>query len=90
MKRFRGGLIFKAHRLVYHPTLGSRVMKKRKKSANSEALVQEPLREIAHADSQVMPRSPPPLAFFGGGAQYLALLSNEYGTCKTVKARFWP
>ena len=30
MNRFRGGLVFKAHRLVYHPTLGSRVIKKKK------------------------------------------------------------
>jgi len=29
VKRFRGGLVFKAHRLVYHPTLGSRVIKKK-------------------------------------------------------------
>ena len=28
--RFRGGLVFKAHRLVYHSTLGSRVIKKKK------------------------------------------------------------
>ena len=26
----RGGLVFKAHRLVYHSTLGSRVIKKKK------------------------------------------------------------
>jgi hypothetical protein len=31
VKRFRRGLVLKAHRLVYHPTLGSRVMKKRKR-----------------------------------------------------------
>ena len=30
VKRFRGGLVFKAHRLVYHSTLGLRVIKKRK------------------------------------------------------------
>ena len=30
MKRFRGGLVFKAHRLVYHSTLGLRVITKRK------------------------------------------------------------
>ena len=29
MKRFRGGLVFKAHRLVYHSTLGVRVIKKK-------------------------------------------------------------
>ena len=28
--RFRGGLVFEAHRLVYHSTLGWRVMKKKK------------------------------------------------------------
>jgi len=30
-KRFRGGLVFKAHRLVYYSTQGSRVMKKRER-----------------------------------------------------------
>jgi len=32
MNRFRGGLVFTAHRLVYHSTLGLRVIKKKKKS----------------------------------------------------------
>ena len=32
MQRFRGGLVFKAHRLVYHSTLGSRVTKKKRRS----------------------------------------------------------
>jgi len=31
VKRFQGGLVLKAHRLVYHSTLGLRVMKKKKK-----------------------------------------------------------
>jgi len=30
VKRFRGGLVFKAYRLLYHSTLGSRVIKKKK------------------------------------------------------------
>ena len=30
MKRFRAGLAFKAHRLLFHSTLGSRVIKKTK------------------------------------------------------------
>jgi len=30
VKRFRGGLVFKAHRLLYHSTLGLRVIKKKK------------------------------------------------------------
>ena len=28
-ERFRGGLAFEAHRLLYHPTLGLRVIKKK-------------------------------------------------------------
>ena len=32
MKRFRGGLVFKAHKLSHHSTLGSRVIKKKKKT----------------------------------------------------------
>jgi len=31
MKRFRGGLVFKAHRLLYHSILGMRVIMKKKK-----------------------------------------------------------
>ena len=34
MQRFRGGLVFKAHRRVYHSTLGLRVIKKKKKKAD--------------------------------------------------------
>ena len=30
VKRFRGGLVFQAHRLLYHSTLGSRAIKKKK------------------------------------------------------------
>ena len=30
MQRFRGGLVFKVHRLVYHSTIGLGVMKQRK------------------------------------------------------------
>ena len=31
VERFRGGLVFKAHRLLYHSFLGSGVIKKKKK-----------------------------------------------------------
>jgi len=31
VQRFRGGLVFKAHRLLYHSALGLRVIKKKKK-----------------------------------------------------------
>ena len=41
-KRFRRGLVFKAHRPVYHSTLGLRVIKKKKKDLGN-ALVAAPL-----------------------------------------------
>ena len=33
VKRFPGGLVFRAHRLLYHSTLGSRVIKKKRRDA---------------------------------------------------------
>ena len=38
VQRFRGGLVFKAHRLLYHTTLGLRVIKK-KKTREDKAVV---------------------------------------------------
>ena len=35
MKQFRGGLVSKAHRLVYHSTLDVRVIKKKKNNNNN-------------------------------------------------------
>jgi len=37
--RFRGGLVFKAHRLLYHSTLGLRVIKKKKKTCQNSPSV---------------------------------------------------
>ena len=36
VQRFRGGRVFKAHRLLYHSTLGVRVIKKKKKKKKSD------------------------------------------------------
>ena len=36
MKRFRGGLVSKAHRRLHHSTLGSRVTRKKKKKYQRE------------------------------------------------------
>ena len=36
--RFRGGLVFKAHRLLHHSTLGLRVIKKKKKKVAGLAI----------------------------------------------------
>jgi len=64
--RFRGGLVFKAHRLVYHSTLGWRVIKK-KITRDMHGDLQDAVRKLVW-----------PLP-----------LSSEFGTYKTVKARFW-
>ena len=56
VKRFPGGLVFKAHRLLYHSTLGVRVIKKKKKvGANPGALG-----ERARASAEVGLLPPPP------------------------------
>ena len=36
LKQFRGGLVFKVHRLLYHSTLGLRVIKETKKEDSRE------------------------------------------------------
>ena len=40
-ERFRGGLVFEAHRLVYHSTLGLRVIKKKKVCVDRGGVVPE-------------------------------------------------
>ena len=53
---FRGGLVFKAHRLVYHPPLGLRVIKKKRqylvllevRAREDGAVDLEPRRERPH------------------------------------------
>jgi len=48
VKRFRGGLVLKAHRLLYYSTLGLRVIKKKRRSTHAgilpRVLINEPPR----------------------------------------------
>ena len=39
LKRFRGRLVFKAHRLVYHSALGSRVIKNKKLPRREQSIL---------------------------------------------------
>jgi len=39
MQRFRGWLVFNAHRLLYHSTLGWRVIKKKKKDGAPDVFI---------------------------------------------------
>ena len=63
MKRFRGGLVFKAHRLFYRSTLGSGLMTKRRDERGGGVL-----RRRARRGASLMPTSKtPPGAFRFGG-----------------------
>ena len=42
MQRFRGGLVFEARRLLYHLTLGLRVMKKKRRSHTCHPRIHPP------------------------------------------------
>ena len=41
-RRFRGGLVFKAHGLLYHSNLGSRVIKKKRRKAKPASATRPP------------------------------------------------
>ena len=53
MQWFRGGLVYKAHRLVYHSTPGLRVIDKKKKKDAGTSLIRN---------------SPPPRTITGSSA----------------------
>ena len=61
VKRFRGGLVFKAHRLVYHSTLGWRIIKKKKKKSGVRAAARrtalEPIRHTQGSHGQILATS---------------------------------
>ena len=54
MKRFRGGLVFKAHRLVFRSTLGLRVIQKKKEKRDLERLDGDGVgvREVREGESE--------------------------------------
>jgi len=54
VKRFRGGLVFKARRLVYHSTLGLRVMKKTNKNEGRDRNHVRPLGEVLPSSSLLL------------------------------------
>ena len=49
VKRFRGGLVFEAHRLLYHSTLGSRVNKKKRRHTSQTRRTRVTFSRIASA-----------------------------------------
>ena len=69
MKRFRGGLVFQAHRLVHHSTLGLRVIKKKKG--------QIPPRRLHHSRRTTLPAAPMPPARWFVLVSYLSTSSHK-------------
>ena len=57
VKRFRGGLVLKAHRLLYHSTLGSRASKKKKRRSRTVQHRPTEVRETKYA-CKYLARSP--------------------------------
>ena len=72
VQRFRGGLVFKAHRLLYHSTQGLRVITKKKKSPPAKTRCLTPAQSPTPAALRSRRGSH---AGHGGGA-----LSSKYGS----------
>ena len=84
MERFRGGLVFKAHRLLYQSTLGSRVINKKKKDIASHLLLRDPLEGVGFRLSLLLQRFPfcapvPSLRILGSLGFLLRALSFGLG-----------
>jgi len=53
VQRFRGGLVFKAHRLVYHATLGLRVIQKKKEPRSQVSRRHDSCAKMGHTMSSL-------------------------------------
>jgi len=73
VQRFRGGLVFKAHRLLYHSTLGLRVIKKKKRCAFRVAI--HDLRASAKA---CVDRRVPDLSSLSTRCQHLFISERQF------------
>jgi len=84
-------VVFKAHRLLYHSTLGLRVKKKKKRVGGRGGPVSvggwPPPSPFTHLRLQL--RNLPPHLLLPKRSTVQCPLSSEYGTYKTVQARFW-
>ena len=87
MQRFRGGLVFKAHRLLYQRfRKEGRCLAQRELGRSIRRRIERPNLEPVQR-----PRRPATRLFSVWSLlRDWGLLSNEYGTYTTVKAIFWP
>jgi hypothetical protein len=75
LPRIQGGLVFQAHRLLYHSTLGSRVIQKEKKdhSAGDERSISEVCKGVGSRNTEML---------ITGRTQRWAKLCSEAGIPK--------
>ena len=74
--RVQGGLVFKAHRLVYHSTLGLRVIKKKNKKKGGTRWCRDLSNLEPYATSQTMSRSAAGIGGIGICGYLLEIASN--------------
>jgi len=106
VQRFRGGLSFKVHRLLYHSTLGLRVMKEKKRGLRHQEShcsrmcgvldpdnLRTPTMSVTHNPHNVLnlDHSLSPLPLNNLSHKPCPdPLSSEHHTCILVKAMLWP
>ena len=83
VERFQGGLVFKAHKLLYHSTLRSRVIKKKKKKVQARNLLVS-----ERAQNLLVPARAPPRSFARGPDRrprgYLLGRTCQYGMSRKM------
>ena len=60
LERFRGVLVFKAHRMLCHETLVSRVIKKKKKALHPKPEILKSIHTAVPIDRHTNPETPSP------------------------------
>jgi len=83
VQRFRGGLVFKTHRLLYHSTPGLRVINKKRRVTLAPA--NDGRAGVAILSSLVTVER----RFGGDQHLYMRQSRPDSGIYETVKARFW-
>jgi len=81
VQRFRGGLVFKAHRLLYHLTLGLRVIKKK---AN---IISVEVSDSGFSATKITKRHS--MDYEGFGTPNFGGTVTEFTPCKALKLIVW-
>ena len=88
VKRFRGGLVFKADRLLYHSSLGLKVIKKKKKGEAGTGAFVDCVRHLSPPALRSVERSSPVLATGKGCMECVhacPTVSSRMGRCRAKR-----